>query len=70
MGTCFVRDGAASGVTEICHDVAFPLLTLHRVKYRVYFSIRDFSKRKHCTGVLLIFHTKYRLDIDNFAFDA
>jgi hypothetical protein len=33
-----IIDGAAGGETKIRHDVTFPLLTLHRGKYRVHFS--------------------------------
>jgi hypothetical protein len=40
-----IIDGAAGGETKRRHDVTFPLLTLHRGKYRVHFST-GFSKKK------------------------
>jgi hypothetical protein len=64
-------DGAAGGETKTRHDVTFPLLTLHRGKYCVHFSRGLFQKENIVyTGILLIFRTKNRLHIENFAFDA
>jgi hypothetical protein len=68
-GTCVIIDDAAGGETKRRQDVTFPLLTLHRGKDCVHFSI-GFFKKKNYTGILQIFHTKNRWDIENFAFDA
>jgi hypothetical protein len=59
-----IIDGAAGGETKICHDVTFPLLTLHRGKYRVHFSTGFFQKENIVsTDVLPNFRTKNRWHI-------
>jgi hypothetical protein len=66
-----IIDGAAGGETKRRHDVAFPLLTLHRGKDRVHFCTGFFQKESIVyTGVLHIFHTKNRWDLENSAFNA
>jgi hypothetical protein len=54
-----IIDGAAGGETKRCHDVTFPLLTLHRGKDHVHFYTGFFQKENIVnTGVLQIFHLK------------
>jgi hypothetical protein len=58
-----IIDGAAGGETKRCHDVTFPLWTLHRGKDRVHFSTGFFQKENLVYaghGVLQIFRTKNR----------
>jgi hypothetical protein len=56
-----IIDGAAGGETKRRHDVTFPLLTLHRGKYRVHISTGFFQKENIVySGVLQIFRTKNR----------
>jgi hypothetical protein len=47
-GTCFVIDGAANGVTKICHDVTFPLVDVAPQKRSCTFFTGFIFKRKHC----------------------
>jgi hypothetical protein len=66
-----IIDGAAGGETKKRHDITFPLMTLHRGKDRLHFSTGFFQKENIVyAGVLQIFHTKNRRDLENSAFGA
>jgi hypothetical protein len=63
-----IIDGAAGGVTKRRHDITFPLLTLHCGKDRVHFPTGFFQKENIVyPGVLQIYHTKNRRDLENSA---
>jgi hypothetical protein len=48
-----IIDGAAGGETKKCHDVTFPLFTLHRGNDRVHFSTGLINDRVHfSTGLI------------------